>query len=56
MSHLYTEDPDMPADHRGEGRCTCGLPKANAAHNLPPAPDAQRSQRARYDPEEQHGR
>lgn len=52
MTHVYAADPNLPPDHRGDGRCTCGLPKANATHTLPPAPDEQRRQRARYDPEE----
>lgn len=38
--HTYRADPDMPPDHRGEGRCaTCAMPKGHAAHTEPVADD-----------------
>jgi hypothetical protein len=49
VTHLYAEDPAVPADHRGDGRCTCGLPRVNKVHSLPSAPPEQRQHRARYD-------
>lgn len=41
--HLYARDPNVPADHRGEGYCVCGLPYRSDVHDLPTTnPDAVR--------------
>lgn len=54
MTHVYAEDPEIPYDHRGEGRCWCGRPKRNDQHKLPPAPREQREHEARYEREARH--
>lgn len=38
-THPYQADPDAPADWKGEQPCTCGLPSANQAHDLPDVPE-----------------
>lgn len=55
MSHLYAEDPDLPPDHRGDGRCLCGRPKRNAEHDLPPVTAEQREMEARRLGEREEG-
>lgn len=47
--HVYTADPALPDDHRGDGLCTCGLPKRNVRHDLPLTSKAQRQVQERYD-------
>ena len=31
--HLYIEDRELPADHRGDRPCKCGRPQGNGAHD-----------------------
>lgn len=33
--HVYTADPQVPADHRGEVPCVCGAAKRSDLHDLP---------------------
>lgn len=46
-THLYTEDARDPPDHRGQRRCTCGLPAANRVHEVPERPPEVRAEEAR---------
>lgn len=36
--HAYVADPAMPADHRGDRPCLCGVAKGNERHDLPQQP------------------
>jgi hypothetical protein len=40
--HLYAADPAIPANHRGERLCLCGLNESNDRHELPPSPPGAR--------------
>lgn len=45
-THIYVDDGTR--DHMGEGRCrSCGLPKANQRHTLPPRSAEEREHEAR---------
>lgn len=44
--HPYTADPDVPADHRGQPYCRCGLRRDSAVHDLPPVDPAVREAEA----------
>lgn len=38
--HVYTADPDVPADHRGDVPCVCGAARRSDLHDLPPVDPA----------------
>lgn len=34
--HHFQPDATVAADHRDERPCTCGMPRANRVHDVPP--------------------
>lgn len=46
-AHPYVADTDIPADHRGNIPCHCGLPRSNEIHNTTAVDAAQQQHRQR---------